>query len=86
MATSSLHVEENENRIREGFICPICMEDLVTVDKLLQHFEVAHDTEEDKDVLQSFKGNGGFIESNVISSPVLVDSVLWIVLTYQIYH
>lgn len=58
MATSTQLIEENENnRIREGFICPICMEDLVTVDQLLQHFEEAHDTEEDKDVLQSFKGN-----------------------------
>lgn len=57
MATGTLPIEENENRIREGFICPICMEDLVTVDQLLQHFEESHDTEEDKDVLQSFKGN-----------------------------
>ncbi len=56
MATSILVGEENENRIREGFICPICMEDMITVDQLLQHFEEAHDTEEDKDVLQSFKG------------------------------
>jgi hypothetical protein len=51
---------EDESRIREGFICPICMEDLVTDDQLLLHFEEAHDTEEDKDVLQAFKGENHF--------------------------
>ena len=56
MAANTFVGEENENIIREGLLCPICMEDLVTVDQLLQHFEEAHDTEEDKDVLQSFKG------------------------------
>ena len=56
MAANTFVGEENENVIREGLLCPICMEDLVTVDQLLQHFEEAHDTEEDKDVLQSFKG------------------------------
>lgn len=60
MATST-HTEDNESRIREGFICPICMEDLATDDQLLLHFEEAHDTEEDKDVLQAFKGNNQFI-------------------------
>lgn len=56
MAASIALAEENDNRIREGLICPICMEDLITVDQLLHHFEESHDTEEDKDVLQSFKG------------------------------
>jgi hypothetical protein len=37
------------------------MEDLATDDQLLLHFEEAHDTEEDKDVLQAFKGNNQFI-------------------------
>ena len=54
--SSILAGEENDNKILEGLICPICMEDLITIDQLLQHFEEAHDTEEDKDVLQSFKG------------------------------
>jgi hypothetical protein len=36
------------------------MEDLVTDDQLLLHFEEAHDTEEDKDVLQAFKGENHF--------------------------
>lgn len=49
------HTGENASGIREGFICPICMEDFVKDDKLLLHFEEAHDTEEDKDVLQAFK-------------------------------
>lgn len=57
MATAiESQLEENASGIREGFICPICMEDFVTDDKLLIHFEEAHDTEEDKDVLQTFKG------------------------------
>ena len=55
MASST--TEDDESRIREGFICPICMEDLVTDEQLLIHFEEAHDTEEDKDVLQAFKGD-----------------------------
>ena len=42
--------------IREGLLCPICMEDLGTINQLQSHFEEAHNTEEDKDVLQSFKG------------------------------
>ena len=54
---------EDESRIREGFICPICMEDLVTDDQLLLHFEEAHDTEEDKDVLQAFKGENHFFQT-----------------------
>lgn len=55
------HTGENASGIREGFICPICMEDFVKDDKLLLHFEEAHDTEEDKDVLQAFKG--GLVQS-----------------------
>ena len=32
------------------------MRDLGTINQLLNHFEEAHNSEEDKDVLQSFKG------------------------------
>lgn len=49
-------VQEHGADIREGFICPICMRDFGAVGQLLSHFEEAHNSEEDKDVLQSFKG------------------------------
>lgn len=41
--------------VREGFICPICMQDLGTIDELQDHFESDH-TEEDKTLLQQLKG------------------------------
>ena len=47
----------NGTDIREGLICPICMGDFGTVGQLLSHFEEAHNSDEDKDVLQSFKGD-----------------------------
>lgn len=45
----------SEGEIREGFICPICLCDLKTVDQLQNHFETAH-ASEDHDVFQTFKG------------------------------
>ena len=56
MASSSFDTKEN-GEIREGFLCPICMQDLGTVYQLQQHFEEAHNSEEDHHVLQSFKGS-----------------------------
>ena len=41
--------------VREGFICPICMQDLGTIGELQEHFERDH-TEEDKSLLQQLKG------------------------------
>lgn len=55
MATS-VSTSENDTKIREGFICPICMQDCGAVDQLLNHFEETHNSEEEKDVLKSFKG------------------------------
>ncbi|KAK2183197.1 hypothetical protein NP493_320g01009 [Ridgeia piscesae] len=40
--------------IREGFLCPICMQDLGTVTQLLEHFDAQHS--DDKDVLEQLKG------------------------------
>ncbi|KAI0216325.1 Rabenosyn-5 [Lamellibrachia satsuma] len=40
--------------IREGFLCPICMQDLGTVSQLLAHFDAEHS--DDKDVLDQLKG------------------------------
>lgn len=43
------------SEIREGFLCPICMQDLGTVVQLQSHFEEEHS--EDKDVLDHLKGS-----------------------------
>lgn len=84
MATSMLVQEETENKIREGFICPICMEDLVTVDFLLEHFEVAHDTEEDKDILKSFKGEFCSVCLSITSFRVVAFSLMCILLCVKL--
>lgn len=49
-------LNDSDSKIREGFICPICMQDFGAVDQLLTHFEETHNSEEEKDILQSFKG------------------------------
>lgn len=41
--------------VREGFICPICMQDLGSIDDLQDHFESDH-AEEDRTLLQQLKG------------------------------
>ena len=46
---------EMEGEIREGFLCPMCMQDLGTVSQLQQHFDEAHPNE-DSDVIQQLKG------------------------------
>ena len=43
------------DEVLEGFLCPICMEDLVSIAQLQVHFEEEHGNE-DKAVLQSLKG------------------------------
>lgn len=45
---------EGGGMVLEGFLCPVCKVDLGTAAKLLAHFEKDHN--EDKDVLQAFKG------------------------------
>ena len=41
--------------IKEGFLCPMCMQDLGTVAQLTAHFEDQH-ANEDKDVINEIKG------------------------------
>jgi len=41
--------------IREGFLCPICVQDLGSVIQLQDHFELAH-AGEDRAVLNQLKG------------------------------
>ena len=45
---------EMSTQVMEGFLCPICMEDLGTVSQLQEHFEKDHN--EDRDLVDSFKG------------------------------
>ncbi|XP_019633321.1 PREDICTED: rabenosyn-5-like [Branchiostoma belcheri] len=52
--------------IREGFLCPICMKDLQTVQQLQNHFEEAHNTEADKQVFQHLKGLFGRAKSKLL--------------------
>jgi len=42
--------------VREGFLCPICMQDLKSVHKLQNHFETSHSAE-DKAVFDQIKGS-----------------------------
>lgn len=41
--------------IREGFLCPICVQDLGSVIQLQDHFELVH-AGEDRAVLNQLKG------------------------------
>jgi rabenosyn-5 len=45
-----------ENEIRQGFICPLCMEDLGELEKLHQHVDNVHSAEETKDTINLIKG------------------------------
>lgn len=45
----------NENDdVLEGFLCPICKEDLKSPDRLTTHFDSVH-SDDDQDLLKSFK-------------------------------
>lgn len=43
--------------IREGFLCPICLQDFGEVLQLQNHFSDAHRTPEESDLLDTFKGD-----------------------------
>lgn len=45
---------EDRDEVLEGFLCPICKEDLKSPDRLTTHFESAH-SDDDQDLLKSFK-------------------------------
>lgn len=45
--------DDNEE-VLEGFLCPICKEDLKSSDRLTAHFDSAH-SDDDQDLLKSFK-------------------------------
>ncbi|XP_074656715.1 rabenosyn-5-like [Tubulanus polymorphus] len=50
--------------IREGFLCPICMQDLENVSQLQQHFDESHS--EENDVLQQLKGIFGKAKKKIL--------------------
>lgn len=50
---SNLFGDEREE-VLEGFLCPICKEDLKSPDRLTAHFDSAH-SEDDQALLKSFK-------------------------------
>lgn len=45
---------EEFDEVLEGFLCPICKEDLRSPDRLTAHFDSAH-SDDDQDLLKSFK-------------------------------
>ena len=47
--------KQMDDDVREGFLCPICMQDLRSFHKLQNHFETSHSAE-DKAVLDQIKG------------------------------
>nr|XP_045615838.1 rabenosyn-5-like [Procambarus clarkii] len=44
-----------DGEVLEGFLCPLCLQDLTSITQLQAHFEEQHESE-DKAVLQSLKG------------------------------
>lgn len=55
---------EQEDLIREGFICPICMKDLGAAVQLQKHFEDFHS--DDKDALQQIRGMFGKAKRKIL--------------------
>uniref|UniRef100_A0A1S4M1Q4 C2H2-type domain-containing protein n=1 Tax=Ixodes scapularis TaxID=6945 RepID=A0A1S4M1Q4_IXOSC len=71
MRHSSLIMDDIE--VKEGYLCPICVKDLGTIEELTAHFEAAHSAEE-KDVLQSLKGLIGRAKRKILKEKDLGDS------------
>ncbi|XP_014667891.1 PREDICTED: rabenosyn-5-like [Priapulus caudatus] len=55
--------------VREGFLCPVCMKDLVTFEQLQTHFEVAHNTEEDGAAFRHLKELLGKAKKKILKDP-----------------
>lgn len=52
-----IHVKMENDDIKEGFICPMCMKDLGNASVLQKHFEEVHS--DDKDTLRQIRGMFG---------------------------
>lgn len=59
------HMGEEEE-VREGLLCSICLQDLGTINQLQEHFDSVHSFE-DKDVLQSLKGFLGKAKRKILN-------------------
>lgn len=57
-------MEGEQDLIREGFICPICMKDLGSALQLQKHFEEVHSDE--KDALQHLRGMFGKAKRKIL--------------------
>lgn len=47
---------------KEGFLCPICLQDQGDANSLAAHFESAHNTAESADVIDQVKGKRSFMQ------------------------
>ncbi|GCC47003.1 hypothetical protein chiPu_0031254, partial [Chiloscyllium punctatum] len=45
----------SEGAIREGFLCPLCLKDLQSVQQLQSHYEEAHSSEDDRHMVGQIK-------------------------------
>ncbi|CAH1784686.1 unnamed protein product [Owenia fusiformis] len=62
--------------VREGFLCPMCMQDLGTVVQLQDHFEVAH-SNEDKKVVEQLKGLFAKAKKKILNKQESEESILY---------
>lgn len=72
MAKSSNEVAEGE--IREGLLCPLCLNDFKTVNQLQEHFEITH-SEEDHDMFHTLKGFIGKAKRKILKQDTFNDSI-----------
>ena len=56
--------DSNGDDILEGFLCPICMKDLVSPSQLSSHFEEFH--REDKDILKQLRSVFGRAKNKLL--------------------
>ena len=57
-----------QSDVKEGFLCPICMQDLRTPTNLSSHFEEVHS--EDKDVLKQVRSIFGKAKKKILKSDI----------------
>lgn len=47
--------DNDDANVLEGFLCPMCKEDLKSPDRLTTHFDNVHSNDDDQDFIKSFK-------------------------------
>ncbi|XP_055680702.1 rabenosyn-5 [Lutzomyia longipalpis] len=58
-------LDDGDGEILEGFLCPICKEDLKTPERLTNHVETKHS--EEQDILKSLKEIFGFARKKILN-------------------